>query len=220
VWCGIVPSEFPVTSACATPTAMSPHVSLRRTVTHTAPPALLVGIMEVVWRPKLFFSCPSPLLSCTIVLLVPFFHTYTHSHLRTLRRHTLTHPPRHIPILYMQTSPTAAHSILLDDVSLVPGRLLYFKPNKSNIYSLHPGGKNPPQGQIDLSHDFIDGENTNFMCEWPRDAPSSCRLALPVEDRTYYLYYDSAAEADRWIRVFTSFLKLPNAESSTELPDV
>lgn len=75
----------------------------------------------------------------------------------------------------------------------------YYKPHKDGIYSL-PGtddNRNCAIGSFEVVA-TVKGEATNFLCDWPKDAPCSCRIALPVEGRTFFVYFETAVECDRW----------------------
>lgn len=76
---------------------------------------------------------------------------------------------------------------------MLAGRLYYYTINNSKIY--------PRDAYKGVIEDFVDvcqGETTELLTSWPRDAPQSCRFSLPTNQRTYHIYCETASECQRW----------------------
>eukprot|EP00730_Choanoeca_flexa_P011740 TRINITY_DN27824_c0_g1_i1.p2 TRINITY_DN27824_c0_g1~~TRINITY_DN27824_c0_g1_i1.p2 ORF type:complete len:127 (+),score=27.14 TRINITY_DN27824_c0_g1_i1:154-534(+) len=76
------------------------------------------------------------------------------------------------------------------------GFLYYYKPVRESSYT-----KSNAKGIVRDFTDILSGDSCHLGDAWPKDAPTSCRFSIfsPDCDRTYNMYCDNAAEADRWI---------------------
>jgi hypothetical protein len=71
----------------------------------------------------------------------------------------------------------------------------------------HTQGR-PPKGQLDPWAQVLRGDECGIMCDWPRDAPGSCRFAIPTTSgRIYFFYSHSAATCAEWLDAIERVLR-------------
>ena len=79
---------------------------------------------------------------------------------------------------------------------------MYFKEQ-----SFRSSGKEP-KGTLEEWKQVLRGDECAIMCAWPKDAPSSCRFAIPtLPGRVYYFYSHSAGNCAEWLEAIDSVLR-------------
>lgn len=82
------------------------------------------------------------------------------------------------------------------------GELFYYKEQ-----SCRTQGK-APKGMLEEWRQVLKGDECAIMCAWPKDAPSSCRFAIPtLPGRVYYFYSHSAGNCGEWLEALDAVLR-------------
>lgn len=62
-------------------------------------------------------------------------------------------------------------------------------------------------GQVDIKRDCYDireGLDASSKVTFPSYIPSSCCFSISLTDKTYYMYADTPASADQWVRALSN----------------